>query len=165
MTPVRTGADLTHIDAWLFDLDETLYPPSSGLMTLIRDRITDYVETISGLPREEARAIQRGWYEAHGAALPGLLAQYDASPSEFLDYVHDLSLDVIEPNPALDAAIARLPGRRFIFTNGSLGHAERVLAQLGVAGRFEGIFFELIECLGEAFDGGIFFQVVAWVAI
>jgi putative hydrolase of the HAD superfamily len=109
-------------------------------MGVIRDRITDYVETISGLPRDEARAIQRGWYEAHGAALPGLLAQYEASPAQFLDYVHDLSLDVIEANPALDAAIERLPGRRFIFTNGSLGHAERVLAKLGVAGRFEGIF-------------------------
>lgn len=140
MTAARAGADLTHIDAWLFDLDETLYPPSSGLMALIRDRITDYIVRLSGMEREEAQRVQRSWYEAHGASLPGLLERYAAEPSDFLAYVHDLSLDVIAENPALDAALAALPGRRFVFTNGSLGHAERVLAKLGVAGRFEGIF-------------------------
>lgn len=140
MTAARPGADLTHVDAWLFDLDDTLYPPSSGLMALIRDRITDYIVDISGMEREEARRVQRSWYEAHGASLPGLLERYEAQPSHFLDYVHDLSLDAIAENPALDDALASLPGRRFVFTNGSLGHAERVLAKLGVAGRFEGIF-------------------------
>ncbi len=140
MTPARPGADLTHVDAWLFDLDDTLYPPSSGLMALIRDRITDYIVNISGMEREEARRVQRSWYEAHGASLPGLLERYEAQPSHFLDYVHDLSLDVIAENLALDAALAALPGRRFVFTNGSLGHAERVLGKLGVLDRFEGIF-------------------------
>lgn len=140
MKPVRTGADLTHIDAWLFDLDETLYPASSGLMDLIRGRIADYVVKISGLPLDEARVIQRGWFEAHGAALPGLLAQYDTTAADFLDYVHDLDLDGLAADPALDAAIEALPGRRFVFTNGSAAHAERVLAKLGVADRFEGVF-------------------------
>ena len=140
MTPARPGVDLTHVDAWLFDLDDTLYPPSSGLMALIRDRITDYIVNISGMEREEARRVPRSWYEAHGASLPGLLERYEAQPSHFLDYVHDLSLDVIAENLALDAALAALPGRRFVFTNGSLGHAERVLGKLGVLDRFEGIF-------------------------
>ena len=140
MSPARTGADLTHVDAWLFDLDDTLYPPSSGLMALIRDRITDYIVRISGMGYDEARTVQRSWYEAHGASLPGLLERYEAEPADFLAYVHDLSLDVIAENLALDAALAALPGRRFVFTNGSLGHAERVLAKLGIASRFEGIF-------------------------
>jgi putative hydrolase of the HAD superfamily len=140
MSLARTGADLTHIDAWLFDLDETLYPPSNGLMTLIRSRITDYVVKMSGLPRDEARAVQRNWFETHGASLPGLLDQYGGTPADFLEYVHDLPLDDLAPNPELDAALADLPGRRFVFTNGSAAHAERVLAKLGVAGRFEGVF-------------------------
>ncbi len=140
MTPVRTGADLTHIDAWLFDLDETLYPASNGLMDMIRGRITDYVVKISGMTAEQARVIQRGWFEAHGASLPGLLQQYDATPADFLDYVHDLDLDGLAPDPALDAALHALQGRRFVFTTGAAAHAERVLAKLGVAERFEGVF-------------------------
>ena len=140
MTPVRNGADLTHIDAWLFDLDETLYPASNGLMDLIRGRITDYVVRITGLDAAQARVVQRSWFEAHGASLPGLLEGYDATPEDFLDYVHDLNLDGLAPDPALDAALHALPGRRFVFTNGSAAHAERVLAKLGVAERFEGVF-------------------------
>jgi putative hydrolase of the HAD superfamily len=140
MSLARTGADLTHIDAWLFDLDETLYPASNGLMDLIRRRITDYVVKISGLPFDEARVLQRGWFETHGAALPGMLAQYNTTPADFLAYVHDLPLDGVIANPELDAALSQLPGRRFVFTNGSAAHAERVLAKLGIAARFEGVF-------------------------
>lgn len=140
MTAARTGADLTHIDVWLFDLDETLYPASNGIMTMIRDRITDYVVKVAGLTHDEARDVQRGWFDAHGASLPGLLEQYDATPADFLDYVHDLPLEGLLPDPALNAALEGLPGRRFVFTNGSAAHAERVLAKLGVAERFEGVF-------------------------
>jgi putative hydrolase of the HAD superfamily len=140
MTQVRNGADLTHIDAWLFDLDETLYPASNGLMGLIRERISEYVVQVTGLPLVEARVVQRGWFEIHGASLPGLLAQYDATPADFLDYVHDLDLEGLAPDPALDAALHALPGRRFVFTNSSAAHAERVLAKIGVAERFEGVF-------------------------
>ncbi len=140
MTPAAAAADLTHIDAWLFDLDETLYPAANGLMTLIRDRITQYVVKITGLPADEARTIQRGWFEAHGASLPGLLDQYGGTPADFLEYVHDLPLDGLIPNPELNIALAALPGRRFVFTNGSAAHAERVLVKLGVAERFEGVF-------------------------
>lgn len=140
MTQVRTGADLTHIDAWLFDLDETLYPASNGLMYMIRERISEYVVKVTGLPLVEARVVQRGWFETHGASLPGLLKQYDATPADFLHYVHDLDLEGLAPDPALDAALEALPGRRFVFTNSSAAHAERVLAKIGVAERFEGVF-------------------------
>lgn len=134
------GADLRHVDVWLFDLDDTLYPHDNGMMTEIRQRITDFLVRLTGKPHDEVRMIQRAWYETHGAALPGLLAEHDVSPTEFLDYVHDLPLDQLSANAALDAALERLPGRRFIFTNGSAGHAERVLDRLGIAGRFEGVF-------------------------
>lgn len=134
------GPDLSHVDTWLFDLDETLYPAETALMELIRDRITQFVQKLTGLDRAEARALQRGWFEEHGAALPGLLASHDVPPEEFLDYVHDIPLDRVPPDPALDAALARLPGRRLVFTNGSAAHAERVLARIGIADRFEDVF-------------------------
>jgi putative hydrolase of the HAD superfamily len=137
---VGAGADLRDIDVWLFDIDDTLYPPDNGLMGEIRQRIADYLVRLTGKPEDEVRLLQRGWFETHGAALPGLLAAYDVTADEFLDDIHDLPLTQLSPNLALDAALQRLPGRRFAFTNGSAGHAERVLAKLGIARRFEGVF-------------------------
>ena len=132
--------DLGDIDTWLFDLDDTLYPAETKLMDAIRSRITDYVMRLTGLDFGAARALQRGWFEEHGAALPGLLAAHDVSPEEFLEFVHDVPLGSVPADPRLDAALARLPGRRLVFTNGSAEHAKRVLAKIGIAGRFEDIF-------------------------
>ena len=134
------AADLRHIDVWLFDLDDTLYPHDNGIMVEMRQRIADFIARLTGKAEEEARSIQRHWFETHGAALPGLLAEYNVTPREFLDDIHDLALHQLEHNQPLDAALAALPGRRFIFTNGASSHAERVLEKLGVAGRFEGVF-------------------------
>ncbi len=133
-------ADLRHVDAWLFDIDDTLYPHDNGLMAEIRQRIADFLVRLTGKGEDEVKLIQRGWFETHGAALPGLLAEYDLAPHVFLDYVHDLPLHQLSPDAALGAAIARLPGRVLAFTNGSANHAERVLEKLGIAHRFEGIF-------------------------
>src|SRR5690606_13635263 len=124
---------------WLFDVDDTLYPAESQLMELIRQRITGFVMRITGLPHDEARAIQRGWFERHGAALPGLLVEHDVSVQEFLDEVHDVPLDCTQPDPDLARAIQRLPGRTLVFTNGSAGHAARVMERLGVAHLFEAV--------------------------
>lgn len=129
-----------HVDTWLFDLDDTLYPEESGIMDLIRERITGFVMRITGLDAEEARIVQRGWFEAHGASLPGLLRGHDVSVEEFLIDIHDVPLDGIRPDPRLRAALARLPGRRFVFTNGSSGHAERVLEKLEIADLFGDVF-------------------------
>ena len=95
---------------------------------------------ITGLDAEEARIVQRGWFEAHGASLPGLLREHDVSVEEFLIDIHDVPLDSIAPDARLRAALARLPGRRFVFTNGSSGHAERVLETLEIADLFGGVF-------------------------
>ena len=133
-------ADLSHIDAWLFDLDDTLYPAETALMDLIRERITMFVMKITGLDFDGAYVIQRGWFEAHGAALPGLLAEHNVTPTEFLTYVHDIPLDRVPPDPELRTAIQRLPGRKLIFTNGASHHAERVMEKIGVADLFEGVF-------------------------
>ncbi|MEI7932224.1 MAG: pyrimidine 5'-nucleotidase [Alphaproteobacteria bacterium] len=135
MTP-----NLGQINTWLFDLDDTLYPAETELMTLIRTRITDFVMNLTGADRDTAYAIQRGWFLEHGAALPGLLAEYNVTAEAFLTYVHDVPLDRVPPDPDLRAALVRLPGRRLIFTNGAEHHAARVLERIGVADLFEGVF-------------------------
>ncbi|MBI1406482.1 MAG: pyrimidine 5'-nucleotidase [Caulobacter sp.] len=132
--------DLTHIDTWLFDLDNTLYPAETGFMKLIEVRMTDFVERTTGLPRDEARALQKKYWGELGTTLAGLIKHHGVDPEDFLDEVHDVSLDLLEPNPRLIAAVERLPGRRLIFTNGSEAHAIRVVEKLGLAHLMEDIF-------------------------
>lgn len=134
------SADLTHVDTWLFDLDNTLYPLESEFMGLIEVKMTDFVARLTGLPREEARALQHAYFAEHGTTLAGLMANHGLEPQAFLDEVHDVSMDRLIPDPALREAIARLPGRRIIFTNGSVGHAERVLKHLNLRDLFSEIF-------------------------
>ena len=134
------SADLTHVDTWLFDLDNTLYPIETEFMGLIEVRMTDFVARETGLPRDEARALQKKYFLEHGTTLAGLMANHGLEPKAFLDEVHDVSMDRLIPSPELRAAIDRLPGRRLIFTNGSLGHAERVLNHLNLRDLFSEVF-------------------------
>lgn len=134
------SADLSHVDTWLFDLDNTLYPLESEFMGLIEARMTDFVARMTGLPREEAQALQKRYFIEHGTTLSGLMINYGMEPKAFLDEVHDVSMDRLVPDADLRRAIARLPGRRLIFTNGSLGHAERVLRHLNLHDLFDDLF-------------------------
>jgi len=133
-------ADLSHVDTWIFDLDNTLYPPSCELLALVDERMTAFVVRETGLDWLDARALQRRYHDEHGTTLAGLMAFHGVDPTAFLDEVHDIALDRLTPDPALDQALGRLPGRRLVFTNGSARHAERVLEALGVAGRFDDVF-------------------------
>ncbi|MES2033297.1 MAG: pyrimidine 5'-nucleotidase [Pseudomonadota bacterium] len=133
--------DLAHIDTWLFDLDNTLYPVETEFMTLIEGRMTDFMETHTGLPRDEARAIQKAYYMEHGTTLAGLMANsHGLDPEDFLTAVHDVALDRLTPDVKMAEALMRLPGRRLVFTNGSAAHAERVLERLQIAHAFEDVF-------------------------
>lgn len=129
--------DPAAIDAWIFDLDNTLYPPEADLFALIDIRMTGYIERLLGCGFDEARALQKGWFHEHGTTLAGLMHHHAIDPREFLDHVHDIALDRIMPDEELNAAIALLPGRRLIYTNGDADYAQRVLARLGLAGLFE----------------------------
>lgn len=132
--------DLTHVDTWIFDLDNTLYPQECEFMALIDERMTLFVMRETGLAHAEARALQRRYLDEHGTTLAGLVAHHGIDPHAFMDEVHDVSLDRLSPDSELDLGLARLPGRRLVFTNGSAGHAERVLEHLGVRDRFEAVF-------------------------
>ena len=133
-------ADLSHIDVWLFDLDNTLYPPETAFMGLIEARMTEFVASHVGLSHDDAHALQKKYYRELGTTLAGLMAHHGVRPEDYLDHVHNVPLDSLTPDPELTAAIARLPGRRLVFTNGDENHARRVLAHLGLAELFEDTF-------------------------
>ena len=137
---MNNSADLTHIDTWLFDLDNTLYPPEAELMGLIAERMTRFVARETGLPRDEAFALQKKYLHEHGTTLAGLMAHHSVNPETFLGEVHDVSMAGLTADPELRAAIAVLPGRRLVFTNGDKAHADRVLAALELDDLFEAIF-------------------------
>ncbi len=135
-----SAVNLTYVDTWLFDLDNTLYPPSSGYILAIETRIRDYFVRLTGLPPDQAWAVQKQYLEEHGSAVPGLIEHHGADPHEFLRDVHDVPLGLLSPDPDLRQALQRLPGRRLVFTNGSEWHAERVLERLGIADQFGEVF-------------------------
>lgn len=132
-------AELRHIRNWIFDLDNTLYPASANLFALIDARIGGYVERLLGVDAVEARRIQKAYFHAHGTTLSGLMAEHGVDPHHYLDDVHDVDMTVLERNETLIAALARLPGRKLIFTNGDAPYATKVLDRLGLADTFEAI--------------------------
>ena len=132
-------ADLAHVDSWIFDLDNSLYPHSCNLFELVDRRIGQYVEELLGLDPVAARKVQKQYFHAHGTTLAGLMAEHDVEPGHFLDFVHDIDLARISADPWLVAALDRLPGRKFVFTNGDEAYARRVLDRLGLANAFDGL--------------------------
>ena len=132
--------DLSHVDVWIFDLDNTLYPPGSEFMTLMEGRMTEFVAREIGLPRDQARALQKRYLHEHGTTLAGLMANHGIAPEPFLTEVHDVAMDDLVPDPALRHSLERLPGRRLVFTNGDARHADRVLDRLQLADLFEAVF-------------------------
>lgn len=124
----------------MFDMDDTLYPREQGLMSLVQARINAYVVEAVGLDPDSASVLQRQFLDEHGTTLAGLMANYTIEPEHFLHDVHDVPMDGLEPNPMLREQLLRLPGRRFVFTNGAREYAGRVLDRLGVTDCFEGVF-------------------------
>lgn len=140
MTDTPTAADFRHVETWVFDLDNTLYPAKCDLFSQIDRRMGAFIADALDLSLEDAHALRHRYYVEHGTTLAGLIRRHDVCPHSFLDYVHDIDLAVVQPAPELGAAIDVLPGRKFVFTNGSRKHAEAVSAKLGVLDRFEDIF-------------------------
>jgi putative hydrolase of the HAD superfamily len=132
--------DLRHIRTWIFDLDNTLYEARSDIFPQIERRMGEFVSRLLRLEAAAARAVQKALYREHGTTLNGLVKVHGIDPEQFLAYVHDIDLTSLVPQPRLTDGIARLPGRRMVFTNGCRHHAERVLARLGIAALFDGIW-------------------------
>ena len=128
-----------HVDTWIFDLDNTLYPASYNLFAQVDHRMGDFIAKTLGVPYAHARHLQKAYYRQFGTTLAGLMKIHKLPAEPFLEYVHDIDLSAIPASPELASAIAALPGRRMIFTNGSRRHAEAVARRLGVIDLFEDI--------------------------
>ena len=132
-------ADFAHVESWIFDLDNCLYPHGTDLFRLIDERMGTYVGRLLGVGPEDARRVQKELFHAHGATLAGLMREHGVDPHDFLGFVHDIDLARLTADPALVAALDRLPGRKFVFTNADERYARRVLDRLGLANAFDGM--------------------------
>jgi len=130
---------LAHIDCWIFDLDNTLYPSASDLFGLIDKRMTDYVANVTGLGHDDALKLQKLYFHEHGTTLSGLMARHGVDPHHFLADVHAIEMDVLAEDRLLIDSLARLPGRKLIFTNADAPYARRVLERIGLSESFEAI--------------------------
>lgn len=130
----------THVATWVFDLDNTLYPPEARLFDQIEVRMTAWVMQALGLDRDAANRVRKDYWAKYGTTLAGLMREHDIDPGPYLTDVHEISLDHIEPDPVLTASISALPGRRIVYTNGSAPYAERVIAARGLTGLFDAVY-------------------------
>src|ERR1700722_8033840 len=136
----RQGCPLGAVETWIFDLDNTLYPASSRLFEQVSRRMNEYICTRLLVTLDEAAALRRQYFLEHGTTMHGLMAVNRVDPHEFMAFVHDVDLSVVPANPGLVAALEALSGRKLVYTNGSVPHAENLLKHLGVTHCFDDIF-------------------------
>ena len=129
-----------HVDTWVFDLDNTLYPHHVNLWQQVDERIRDYIASYLKVTHEEAFRLQKDYYKRYGTSMRGLMTVHGMKPDDFLDFVHQIDHSPLTPNAALGAAIERLPGRKLILTNGTRRHADAVLARLKLDRHFDDVF-------------------------
>ena len=133
-------AHFAHVESWVFDLDNTLYPPAVRLFDQIEARMTAYVMRTLGVDAATAGALRARYWREHGTTLAGLMREHGVDPEPYLAEVHDIDLTGVRPTPGLAATIRRLPGRKVVFTNGSREHARRVTRACGLAGCFDALY-------------------------
>ena len=136
----RSTRGFLAVDTWVFDLDNTLYPHHVNLWQQVDGRIRDYIAAFLKIPPAEAFRVQKEYYKRYGTSMRGLMTEHGMAPDDFLDFVHQIDHSPLEPNPTLGRAIARLPGRKLILTNGTRRHAQAVLARLKLERHFEDVF-------------------------
>lgn len=130
----------SHIDTWVFDLDNTLYHPSVRLFDQIEALMTEYVMNALNVDEERAHYLRKHYWNVHGTTLAGLMREHDLDPAPYLEAVHDIDFSVLTKDPDLAAAISNLPGRKFVYTNGTAPYAQNVLMGRGLDGLMDGVF-------------------------
>lgn len=143
--PARGRPPLAEIETWIFDLDNTLYPASCNLFAEAEARMAAFIMAELKLDLEAAHALRRRFFLDHGTTLRGLMLEHGIAPEQFLDYVHDIDLSPVPPDPVLAEAITALPGRKFVFTNGTEDYARRVLARIGLDTHFVAVH-DILAC-------------------
>lgn len=130
----------SHVRAWVFDLDNTLYPPEARLFDQIEVRMTGWVMAELGVEKPEADRLRQHYWSKYGTTLAGLMREHDVDPAPYLTHVHDIDMSHLQLDPQLHAEIAGLPGRKIVYTNGCGPYAERVLAARGLSGAFDAVY-------------------------
>lgn len=130
----------THIRHWVFDLDHTLYPNSMRLFDQIEAKMTDYICRLTGMSEDDAHVIRHDYWRKYGTTLAGLMRHHSVDPHGYLEEVHDISFDILAPDPVLAAGISALPGRKIVYTNGSAPYAAKVLKARGLDGLFDDVY-------------------------
>jgi putative hydrolase of the HAD superfamily len=136
----RRPRGFEHVETWIFDLDNTLYPHNVNLWQQVDERIRDYIADFLKVTHEEAFRLQKDYYKRYGTSMRGMMTEHGMRSDDFLDFVHQIDHSPLEPNPALGDAIEKLPGRKVILTNGTRRHADAVLARLGIERHFQDVF-------------------------
>jgi len=139
-SPSRPRPNFGHVETWVFDLDNTLYPHHLNLWQQVDDRIRAFIADFLKVPGEQAFAIQKDYYKRYGTTMRGLMTEHNLKPDDYLEFVHQIDHSPLTPNPALGDAIEKLPGRKLILTNGTRKHAETVMKCLEIDRHFEDVF-------------------------
>jgi putative hydrolase of the HAD superfamily len=140
MKAAASARRFDHVETWVFDLDNTLYPHHLNLWQQVDERIRDYIAGFLNVTREEAYRVQKDYYRRYGTSMRGLMTEHGMQPDDFLDFVHQIDHSPLTPNPSLGAALERLPGRKLILTNGTRQHADAVVRRLEIHEHFEDVF-------------------------
>lgn len=133
---------LSLIKTWIFDLDNTLYPPEENIFSQIDQKMTSFIADNLEISNEEAFNIQKQNFIDHGTTLAGFMNSGNdkIDPDKFLEYVHDINLNSLQEDNDLRKILLLLPGKKYIFTNGTKKHAENVLKKLNLENIFQSIF-------------------------
>ena len=140
MTGPMPKQHFSDVTTWVFDLDNTLYPPHVRLFDQIERRMTQYVMDILRIDRARADHLRHQYWRAHGTTLAGLMREHDIDPVPYLVDVHDISFECLEPDAHLKTRIQALPGRKIVYTNGSAPYARQVIEKRGLTGAFDAVY-------------------------
>ncbi|SES32547.1 putative hydrolase of the HAD superfamily [Tranquillimonas rosea] len=132
--------DFAHVRTWVFDLDNTLYPPEARLFDQIERRMTAWMNRTLGMEKDHADRLRQDYWQRYGTTLAGLMAEHGVDPVGYLEDVHRIDLADLAPDPTLAEAIGALPGRKIIYTNGSAPYAARVAGARGLGDAFDAIY-------------------------
>ena len=157
--------DLSTIDTWVIDLDNTLYPSSLKLFSQVEHRIGEFIANLLNVSRESAHTLQKTYYTDFGTSLKGLMHIHNVAPEEFLEFVHDIDLSILTPDPELDHLLGNLPGRKLIYTNGSEGHARNIIRTMNIEHHFCDIYDSAAAGYAPKHHATVFERFVALLAI
>jgi putative hydrolase of the HAD superfamily len=140
MSRLQTARTFSHVETWVFDLDNTLYPHHVNLWQQVDGRIRDFIADFLKITHDEAFRLQKDYYKRYGTSMRGMMTEHGMRPDDYLNFVHQIDHSPLEPNPDLGTALEGLPGRKLILTNGTRKHADAVMRRLGIGSHFEDVF-------------------------